>query len=66
MGFFGVAKKDIRLLMARPRDLGINIVVPLAMAILFGYIYSPKGGPSSRIELGVVDLDQSAGSKGLI
>ena len=36
------------------------------MAILFGYIYSPKGGPSSRIELGVVDLDQSAGSKGLI
>lgn len=65
MSFLGVARKDVRLLMARPRDLVINTLVPLAMAILFGYLYSPKGGPSSKIEMAVVDLDQSAGSKGV-
>jgi len=66
MSFFGVARKDIRLLRSRPRDLLINTAVPLAMAILFGYLYSPKGEPSSKIEIAVIDLDKSTKSQLLV
>jgi len=65
MAFRALIKKDLRLLLADKRTLLINMIVPVVLASFVGYIFAPRSGPASRIQIGLVDQDDSARSRAL-
>lgn len=57
-----MAVKDLRLLVRDRMGAFFAFGFPLVMAVLFGTIFTDRGGDDSRIEIIVVDEDRSAGS----
>lgn len=61
---FALATKDLRLLSRDRADCFFTFVFPLAVALFFGYVFGGGGGNgSSKMDIAVVDLDQSESSR---
>jgi ABC-2 type transport system permease protein len=59
-------RTDLRLYFANRRAVIMSIVAPILIATFFGYLFSDRGGGTSRMPVAVVDLDNSELSKKLI
>lgn len=61
---FALATKDLKLLSRDRADCFFTFVFPLAVALFFGYVFGGGGGNgSSKMDIAVVDLDQSESSR---
>lgn len=65
-GLWGLIVKDLRLLAADRKSLLVNLIIPLVLASFMGYLFAPRKGPATALDLGVIDLDRSAASRRLV
>jgi ABC-2 type transport system permease protein len=63
-----IISKDVRLFLNNRASVILTLVVPIAIASFFGYVFAPKSpsGGSGRMKLWVADLDGSAVSKEIV
>jgi ABC-2 type transport system permease protein len=66
--FIALIRKDLRLFLMDRRAVLMSVVVPIAIASFFGYVFGggAGNGDSSRIPVMVTDLDGSAYSRGIV
>jgi ABC-2 type transport system permease protein len=65
--FLALVRAELRLFLGNRRALLMSIVAPIAIGAFFGSLFGGSGqGQASGIPVGVVDLDQSALSHGIV
>lgn len=53
-------RKDLILFVSNRRALLLNLIVPIALAAVIGYVFSGGGGKQKQLEIGLVALDRGA------
>jgi ABC-2 type transport system permease protein len=53
-------RKDLILYVSNRRALLLNLLVPIALASLMGYVFGGAGGKQGKLEIGLVALDRGA------
>jgi len=66
--FLALVRKDLRLFFNDRRAVVVGLVVPIALASFFGYIFGGQRGKTetSRMQVLAIDQDRSAISRGII
>ena len=67
---FALVRNDIRLYLVDRRAVLIGVVVPVAIAAFFGYVFGAAGGgadtETGRVPIAVVDEDQSTVTRAIV
>ncbi|MGE0447610.1 MAG: ABC transporter permease [Vicinamibacterales bacterium] len=63
-----MVRKDLQLFFSDRRSVIVSFVVPIAIASFFGALFNDAGGSDepARIDVAIVDLDDSAISRGIL
>src|SRR5271163_488782 len=66
--FLALVRKDIRLFFNDRKAVVVGVLVPIALASFFGYLFGGRGGnaETSKVAVLVIDQDGSDVSRGLV